>query len=129
MGCYCRQETVTPSKDPGHPNSSAVCPCHPAITCVSNHATAPMSHFSTSQCSSSHGKGVTRLSPHCYYPSLACPIPRLSPIEHIWDYLGRRVGHPASLNEVEAMLQQIGNEISQDITQNLLASMPDRIAL
>ncbi|GFV79573.1 transposable element Tcb1 transposase [Trichonephila clavipes] len=20
----------------------------------------------------SHGKGVTRLSPHCYYPSLAC---------------------------------------------------------
>ncbi|GFX70714.1 transposable element Tcb1 transposase [Trichonephila clavipes] len=23
-----------------------------------------------------HGKGVTRLSPHCYYPSLACPIPR-----------------------------------------------------
>ncbi|GFX36882.1 transposable element Tcb1 transposase [Trichonephila clavipes] len=27
-------------------------------------------------CSVSHGKGVTRLSPHCYYPSLACPIPR-----------------------------------------------------
>ncbi|GFV38367.1 transposable element Tcb1 transposase [Trichonephila clavipes] len=22
------------------------------------------------------GKGVTRLSPHCYYPSLACPIRR-----------------------------------------------------
>ncbi|GFS72449.1 transposable element Tcb1 transposase [Trichonephila clavipes] len=35
-----------------------------------------MSRFSTRQCSASHGKGVTRLSPHCYYPSLACPIPR-----------------------------------------------------
>ncbi|GFX02814.1 transposable element Tcb1 transposase [Trichonephila clavipes] len=23
-----------------------------------------------------HGKGVTRLSPHCYYPSFACPISR-----------------------------------------------------
>ncbi|GFT03022.1 transposable element Tcb1 transposase [Trichonephila clavipes] len=28
------------------------------------------------QCSASHGKGITRLSPHCYYPSLACPIPK-----------------------------------------------------
>ncbi|GFY22803.1 transposable element Tcb1 transposase [Trichonephila clavipes] len=37
---------------------------------------APMNHFSTRQCSAPHGKGVTRLSPHCYYPSLACTIPR-----------------------------------------------------
>ncbi|GFT23680.1 transposable element Tcb1 transposase [Trichonephila clavipes] len=28
-------------------------------------------HFSTRQCSATHGKGVTRLSPHCHYPSLA----------------------------------------------------------
>ncbi|GFY13713.1 transposable element Tcb1 transposase [Trichonephila clavipes] len=28
------------------------------------------------QYSASHSKGVTRLSPHCYYPSLACPFPR-----------------------------------------------------
>ncbi|GFX84719.1 uncharacterized protein TNCV_725261 [Trichonephila clavipes] len=27
--------------------------------------------------------------------------PDLSPIEHIWDPLGRRVGHPTSLNELE----------------------------
>ncbi|GFX20395.1 transposable element Tcb1 transposase [Trichonephila clavipes] len=37
---------------------------------------APRSHFSAKQCSALHGKGVTRLSPHCYYPSLACLIPR-----------------------------------------------------
>ncbi|GFU74895.1 transposable element Tcb1 transposase [Trichonephila clavipes] len=35
--------------------------------------------FSTRQCLVSHNKGVTRLSPHCYYDSLACPIPRFVP--------------------------------------------------
>ncbi|GFS81364.1 transposable element Tcb2 transposase [Trichonephila clavipes] len=54
--------------------------------------------------------------------------PDLSPIEHIWDRLGQRVGHPMSLNELEARLQHIWNEISQDIIQNLYASMPNRIA-
>ncbi|GFS58193.1 transposable element Tcb2 transposase [Trichonephila clavipes] len=44
--------------------------------------------------------------------------PDLSPIEHIWDHLGWQVGHPTSLNEVEAKLQQICNEMSQDIIQN-----------
>ncbi|GFU88680.1 transposable element Tcb1 transposase [Trichonephila clavipes] len=50
--------------------------------------------------------------------------PDLSPIEHISDHLGRRVGHSTSLNELEARLQQI----SRDIIQNLHASMPDRFA-
>ncbi|GFV12401.1 transposable element Tcb2 transposase [Trichonephila clavipes] len=54
--------------------------------------------------------------------------PDLSPIEHIWDHLGRRVGHLTSLNEPEARLQQIWNEMSHDIMQNLYDSMPDRIA-
>ncbi|GFY21870.1 transposable element Tcb2 transposase [Trichonephila clavipes] len=54
--------------------------------------------------------------------------PDLSPIEHIYYHLGWRVGHLTSLNEQDARLQQIWNEISQDIIQNLYASMPDRIA-
>ncbi|GFW86714.1 uncharacterized protein TNCV_2808691 [Trichonephila clavipes] len=79
--------------------------------------------------SASHRKGVTKLSAHCYYPSLTWPnFPDVSPIEHIWDHLGRRVGHPTSLNKLEAALQKIWNEMSQDIIQNLYASMPDRIA-
>ncbi|GFS50926.1 transposable element Tcb1 transposase [Trichonephila clavipes] len=52
----------------------------------------------------------------------------LSPIEYIWDHLGRRVGHPTRLNELEARLQQIWNETYHDIRQKLYASMPDRIA-
>ncbi|GFY24322.1 transposable element Tcb1 transposase [Trichonephila clavipes] len=55
-------------------------------------------------------------------------FPDLSPVEHIWDHLGWRVGHSTSLNELEARLQQIWNEMSQDIKQNLYGSMPDRIA-
>ncbi|GFU91061.1 transposable element Tcb1 transposase [Trichonephila clavipes] len=55
--------------------------------------------------------------------------PDLSPMENIWDHLGRRVGHPTSLSELEARLQQIWKEMSQDIMQNLYALMPDRIAL
>ncbi|GFT68550.1 transposable element Tcb1 transposase [Trichonephila clavipes] len=58
------------------------------------------------------------------WPALS---PELSLIEHIWYHLGRRVGHPTSLNEQEARLQQIWNEMSQDI-QNFYASMPHRIA-
>ncbi|GFX70480.1 transposable element Tcb1 transposase [Trichonephila clavipes] len=54
--------------------------------------------------------------------------PDLSPIESIWDHLGRQVGHLSSLNELGASLQQIWNEMSQDILQNLYALMPNRIA-
>ncbi|GFV05944.1 transposable element Tcb2 transposase [Trichonephila clavipes] len=41
--------------------------------------------------------------------------PNLSPIEHIWDHLAWRVVHPTSLNELDARLQQIWNEMSQDL--------------
>ncbi|GFW79777.1 probable RNA-directed DNA polymerase from transposon X-element [Trichonephila clavipes] len=46
----------------------------------------------------------------------------------MWDPLGQRVGHPTSLIELEAKLQQIWNKMSQDIIHNLYASMPDGIA-
>ncbi|GFT91170.1 transposable element Tcb1 transposase [Trichonephila clavipes] len=73
-----------------------------------------------------------RVSQDCLRTVTIIPWPArsrdLSPIEYIWDHLGRRIGHSTSLNELEARLQQIWNEISQDIIQNLYASMPDRIA-
>ncbi|GFY02770.1 transposable element Tcb1 transposase [Trichonephila clavipes] len=85
---------------------------------------APRSRFSTKQCSASHGKGVT----NCLHTVTTLLWPArsldLSPIENIWVHLGRRVGHPTSLSELEAILQQIWNKMSQDIIQNLYASMP-----
>ncbi|GFW26619.1 transposable element Tcb1 transposase [Trichonephila clavipes] len=60
-------------------------------------------------------------------PFLGLPDPDLSQIEHIWDHLGWRVGLPTSLNELEVRLEQIWNEMSQDIIQNLYASMPYRM--
>ncbi|GFW29600.1 transposable element Tcb1 transposase [Trichonephila clavipes] len=54
--------------------------------------------------------------------------PDLYLIEHIWDHLGQRFGHLTSLNELEARLQKIWNEMSQDIIQNLYALMLDRTA-
>ncbi|GFW20763.1 transposable element Tcb1 transposase [Trichonephila clavipes] len=64
------------------------------------------------------------------FNTLPCParFPDLSPFEHIWDLLERNVGHPTSLNERDARLQQIWNEMSEDVIQNLYASMPDCIA-
>ncbi|GFV23153.1 transposable element Tcb1 transposase [Trichonephila clavipes] len=61
----------------------------------------------------------------CTVTTLPWPVqsPDLSPIENIFDHLRCRVRHPTSLNELEAMLQQIWNEMSQVIIQNLCASI------
>ncbi|GFT01376.1 transposable element Tcb1 transposase [Trichonephila clavipes] len=75
---------------------------------------------------------TARVSQDCFRTVTILPWPSqspdLSPIGHIWDDLGRRVGHPTSLNEPDARLPQIGNEMSQDIIQNLYASVLDRTA-
>ncbi|GFV44182.1 transposable element Tcb2 transposase [Trichonephila clavipes] len=39
--------------------------------------------------------------------NLSARSPDFSPIEHIWDHLGRRGKNPTSLNEIEARSQQI----------------------
>ncbi|GFU78288.1 transposable element Tcb2 transposase [Trichonephila clavipes] len=47
---------------------------------------------------------TSRVSQDCLHIVTTLPgparSPDLSPIEHIWDHLGRRVGHPTSLNEL-----------------------------
>ncbi|GFY35425.1 uncharacterized protein TNCV_195181 [Trichonephila clavipes] len=78
--------------------------------------------------STRHGKGITRLSPHSYYPSLVCPVPSFVSNRA---YLGSFGTASWASHEFE---RTIGNvtanmeEMSQDIIQNLYASMPDRIA-
>ncbi|GFX78715.1 transposable element Tcb1 transposase [Trichonephila clavipes] len=61
----------------------------------------------------------------CTVTTLPWPVrfADLSPIKHIWNHLERQVVHPTSLNDLDAMLQQIWNEMSQDIIQNFYASM------
>ncbi|GFU56302.1 transposable element Tcb2 transposase [Trichonephila clavipes] len=44
----------------------------------------------------------------------------LSPIEHIWDDLGRLVGHPTSLNELEASRIPFEGTKSNSIAENYL---------
>ncbi|GFV96911.1 transposable element Tcb2 transposase [Trichonephila clavipes] len=62
---------------------------------------------------------TARLSQDYLYTVITLPRPSrspdLSPVENTWDPLGRQVGHPTSLNELEARLQQLWNEMSQDI--------------
>ncbi|GFT67643.1 uncharacterized protein TNCV_2361961 [Trichonephila clavipes] len=111
MGYHCLQYMVTPSIDPWHHDSPAVCP-YPETTCVATDVMAPRSHFSRRKCSASHDKGVTRLSPHCYNPYLACPILRFVSNGAYLGSFGRRFGHHTILNELEARLQQIWNEMS-----------------
>ncbi|GFX99802.1 transposable element Tcb1 transposase [Trichonephila clavipes] len=75
---------------------------------------------------------TARVSQDCLRTVTTLPLPSrspdLSPIEHIWDHLGRLIGHPTNLNKLEARLEQIWNEMSEDIIQNLYASMPNRIS-
>ncbi|GFV79379.1 transposable element Tcb1 transposase [Trichonephila clavipes] len=68
---------------------------------------------------------TARVSQDCLRTVTTLPWPARSPylslIEYIRDHLGRLVAHSTSLNELEASLQQIWNEMPQDIIQNLYA--------
>ncbi|GFX09576.1 transposable element Tcb1 transposase [Trichonephila clavipes] len=128
MGCHYPQYTVTPSIDPWHHNS----PRH-VHDILQQQALPLMQRLPRAIFKQDNARPyTTRVSQVCIRTVTTLPWPAqspdLSPIEHIWDHLGRRVGHPTSLNKLEVMLQQIWNEMSQDIIQNLYASMPDRIA-
>ncbi|GFU35807.1 transposable element Tcb1 transposase [Trichonephila clavipes] len=75
---------------------------------------------------------TARVSQDCIHMISTLPWPAhspdLSPMEHIWDHIVRPVGHRTSLNELEARLQQIWNEMSQYVIKNFFASMTDRLA-
>ncbi|GFT78317.1 transposable element Tcb2 transposase [Trichonephila clavipes] len=68
---------------------------------------------------------TARVTQDCFCTVTTLPrparSPNLSPIKHIWDNLGQRVGHPTSLNELEVRLQRKWNKMSQGIIQNLYA--------
>ncbi|GFS63192.1 transposable element Tcb2 transposase [Trichonephila clavipes] len=45
--------------------------------------------------------------------------PDLSPIEHIWNHLGRRVGHSTSLNELEKVIANRERNVSRHHTDHV----------
>ncbi|GFV96743.1 transposable element Tcb1 transposase [Trichonephila clavipes] len=71
---------------------------------------------------------TARLPKDCLHHITTLPWPAqspdLSPITHILNHVGWQVGQPTSLGELEARLQQLRNEMSQDSIRNLYASMP-----
>ncbi|GFW54327.1 uncharacterized protein TNCV_3702881 [Trichonephila clavipes] len=77
--------------------------------------------------------GLTRQRCHKTISALLLPFPCLPDTQFVSNraYLGsfgRQIGNPTSVNELDVRLQQIWNEMSQDIIQNLYAPLPDRIA-
>ncbi|GFX16477.1 transposable element Tcb2 transposase [Trichonephila clavipes] len=58
------------------------------------------------------GPHTARVSQNCLHTVTTIPwparSPEFSPIEHIWDNFGRRVGHPTSLNELEQCFSNCG---------------------
>ncbi|GFW26953.1 transposable element Tcb2 transposase [Trichonephila clavipes] len=111
MGCHCLQYTVTPSIDPWHHMAT-----QPYVhDILQPHALVLMQRLPEAI--------LARVLQDCLRTVTTIPSPARSPdlslIRHIWDNLVRRVGYFTSLNEREARLQQIWNEMSQDIIQNL----------
>lgn len=57
--------------------------------------------------------------------------PDLNPIEHLWDNLGKKVRNhvpaPQSLQELQRVLQNAWDAITQDEIKRLIQSMPDRM--
>ncbi|RZC39539.1 DDE 3 domain containing protein, partial [Asbolus verrucosus] len=55
--------------------------------------------------------------------------PDLSPIEHVWDMMGRRLSNlahpPQTLQQLRHEIQVIWDTLSQEEISHLLRSMPD----
>ncbi|GFW77298.1 transposable element Tcb2 transposase [Trichonephila clavipes] len=115
MGCHCLQYKVTPSTDPWHHDSQRY-----VHDILQPHVLLLIQLLPGALFQQDNARPHTAMvSQNCLrtVTTLHWPVrsPGLTPIEHIWDHLGRQVGHPTSLNELEARLQQIWNEMSQDI--------------
>lgn len=54
--------------------------------------------------------------------------PDLSPIEHVWDMMGRRLHLSGNVDALARQLEQIWQEIPQEAIRELYESMPRRVA-
>ncbi|GFS57147.1 transposable element Tcb1 transposase [Trichonephila clavipes] len=54
--------------------------------------------------------------------------PDLSPIEHVWNMMGRRLHLPGNVDDLVGQLEQIWQEIPQETIRGVYHSMPRRVA-
>ncbi|GFV92910.1 transposable element Tc1 transposase [Trichonephila clavipes] len=61
---------------------------------------------------------ATRVSMNCLtaFKTLRCPFrsPYLSPVEHVWDMMGRRLHLPGNVNDLFRQLEQIWQDIPHE---------------
>ncbi|GFT03424.1 transposable element Tcb1 transposase [Trichonephila clavipes] len=125
MGCLYLEYTVTSTIDPSH-HMSAQRYVHDILQ---PHVLLFMQRLPGAIFQQDNAPShMARVSQECLHTITSLPWPTRSPDLSSIEHLGWRVGHLTSLNELEARLQQVWNEMSQDIIQNLYALMPDRIA-
>ncbi|GFU49432.1 transposable element Tcb2 transposase [Trichonephila clavipes] len=75
---------------------------------------------------------TARLSQQCLqgYDVLPWPArsPDLSPIEHVWDALGRQLQPSRDTGELTAQMQRLWQDLPQRVISDLIESMPRRIS-
>ncbi|GFY01595.1 uncharacterized protein TNCV_2607791 [Trichonephila clavipes] len=75
---------------------------------------------------------TARLSQQCLqgYDVLPWPArsPDLSPIEHVWDALGRQLQPSRDTGELTAQMQRLWQDFPQGVISDLIESMPRRIS-
>ncbi|GFW27071.1 transposable element Tcb2 transposase [Trichonephila clavipes] len=116
MECHCLQYTVSPSIDSWHLATQRY-----VHDILQPHVLPFMQRLPRAIFQQDNVRPhMARVSQDCLPTVTTLPWSARSPdFEHIWDHLRRQVGHPTRLNELEARLQQIWNEMPQKIIQNL----------
>ncbi|GFW47199.1 hypothetical protein TNCV_56521 [Trichonephila clavipes] len=56
--------------------------------------------------------------------SFQASLPDLSPIEHVWDMMGKRLHLPGIVDDLALQLEQIRQEILQETIRDLCHSVP-----
>ncbi|GFV56982.1 transposable element Tcb2 transposase [Trichonephila clavipes] len=54
--------------------------------------------------------------------------PNLSPVEHVWDQLKRKMPSCHSVHDLELAVQDLWAHLPQDNIRCLISSMPDRVS-
>ncbi|GFW92134.1 uncharacterized protein TNCV_3540201 [Trichonephila clavipes] len=71
---------------------------------------------------------TTRVAMNCLTAYQTLPWPVRSPIEHVWDMMGRRLNLPGNVDDLALQLEQIWKKISQETVRVLYHSMSRLVA-